>query len=401
MDIERKLASIRLVSAIDPIPGADNIVCLTIDGWKLVSQKDNFKVGDWAVYFEIDSFLPEREQFEFLRDRCFKSTKNLGDGFRLRTIKLRGQVSQGLALPLADFFSQNSNGAWFYMKDVQLDDPCATADQVAEYLSLGDDVTGFLGVQKYEKPIPQHLQGRVRGNFPSFIRKTDQERVQNCLHGVKKWIQGDYQSGELTAEQIAARQVFESTLKLDGSSMTVYYHEGVVGVCSRNLDLKREEGNTFWATAIAAGLPGMLAHIGRNIALQGEVMGPGIQGNRENLDKHQFFLFDVFDIDEQRYLTPSERRSDLDIALLMNNPLALEGHNMQHVPQLPPLILSDIVTVDKLIADADATPSIKHAVAEGIVYKSAFPGGPTFKVISNKFLLDEAKQEDKAEKQAA
>src|SRR5438309_10635527 len=101
---ERKLATIRRISKIEPIEGADRIVKATIDGWELVTQKDNYRVGDLCVYFEIDSFLPVRPEFEFLRKGCFKSTKNLGDGFRIKTIKLRGQVSQGLSLPLGDFF---------------------------------------------------------------------------------------------------------------------------------------------------------------------------------------------------------------------------------------------------------------------------------------------------------
>ena len=96
----RKLASIRRVVEIKPIEGADAIEAIRVDGWWCVTKKGEFKVNDLCTYFEVDSFLPVRPEFEFLRKACFKSTKHLGDGFRLKTIKLRGQVSQGLALPI-------------------------------------------------------------------------------------------------------------------------------------------------------------------------------------------------------------------------------------------------------------------------------------------------------------
>lgn len=103
MEVTRKLASIRSIVNIEPIDGADNIVCATVDGWKLVTQKsNNFQIGDLVIYFEIDSFLPVTEKFEFLRKSSYRK---MGDeeGFRIKTIKLRGQVSQGLILPLTEF----------------------------------------------------------------------------------------------------------------------------------------------------------------------------------------------------------------------------------------------------------------------------------------------------------
>jgi len=98
----RKLASIRRVADISPIDGADNIELLKIDGWNVVANKGIHKENDLVVFFEIDSFLPVRPEFEFLRKSCFRSTKNLGDGFRLKTVKLRGTISQGLVLKVED-----------------------------------------------------------------------------------------------------------------------------------------------------------------------------------------------------------------------------------------------------------------------------------------------------------
>lgn len=378
MSDDRALATIRRISAIDPIPNADAIVCLTIDGWKLVSQIGNFNVGDLCVYFEIDSFLPVREEFEFLRDRCYKSTKNLGDGFRLRTIKLRGQISQGLALPIKDI-------------------------PEAKDQPEGTDLTEILKVQKYEKPIPAesraHLGGKVRGNFPSFLQKTDQERVQNCLQGVKNWVFGSPPRDippevlekipeERRAIALAGfvvpedekenRDRFEVTIKFDGTSMTVYHYNCQYGVCSRNLDLTRDDKNVMWQVALEAGLVDKLVKCGQNIALQGELMGPGIQDNREKLEERIFFLFDIYDIDRHTYFTPLER-----LEWCLNNKYT------PHIPILSDFTLEPETTVEHLLTLADNTPSLKHAIAEGIVFKSYRSGGPSFKVISNKFLLTE------------
>lgn len=394
MDTERRLATIRTISDISPIPGADMIVKLTIDGWDLVSQKGSFKVGDRAVYFEIDSFLPVTPEFEFLRPRCFKSTVHVGDGFRLKTIKLRGQVSQGLALPLSDF-------------------PTIPSDA-----KEGDDVTDLLGVKKWE-PAPEGNGSRfgpsgARGNFPDFLRKSDQERIQNCFGSLSKAImfreevsfhaeepliensekQFSVQTAdgwliktmiERSEEERKSAGKYEVTLKLDGSSMTVYHNQGQIGVCSRNLDLKRIAGNVFWDTAIESRIIAALALMGRNVATQGELMGPGIQGNREGLNRHVYYVYNVFDIDAQRYLTPVERQnffedlSNLDII----NPAAVTG-----VPWIEDVYFDQFESVSDFLEYADR-PSIVHKVAEGVVFKPFDANGRSFKVISNKFLLAE------------
>lgn len=415
MEGERKLATIRRIAAIDPIEGADRIVRATVDGWQLVTAKDNgFKVGDLVVYFEIDAFLPVRPEFEFLREKCFKSTKNLGDGFRLKTIKLRGQVSQGLILPLDDLFPKMG------------DDYVITNMGGTFVLHEGDDVTEFLGVQKWEKPIPAQLAGTVKGNFPSFIPKTDQERVQNCLGKIKNWIYWNWETeyveklppGVSVGENgtahdpggfscpeifyipqekgwlkktrilnsndvIGARCVFEATVKLDGSSMTIYHKDGQIGVCSRNLELKRDMENVFWKAAINSRLLEFLVYSGRNWAIQGELMGPGVQGNREQLTQHRFFVFDIYDIDAQEYMTPNVRNS------AAHEMQQYTDHDWEHVPVVDDIALSEDATVEELLKLADAQKSLNHEVAEGIVFKSFVPGGPSFKVISNKFLLQE------------
>lgn len=342
----RKLASIRRIASIDSIEDADRIVCVTVDGWKVVTQKsNNFQPGDLVVYFEIDSFLPVCETFEFLRPSSFKSTKHLGDGFRIKTIKLRGVCSQGLILPLESVLGE---------KNVIRED--------------GTDLTNYLGVKKWEKPLDPRLAGVARGNFPSFIRKTDQERVQN-LFGRLKYKQ----------DQI---ERWETSIKLDGSSMTTYLagmdtEEKRFGVCSRNLDLEETSDNTFWQVVRKLDLEDKLMRCGRNLALQGELMGPGVQGNREELKEHDFYLFDIWDIDEQRYLSPTER-------MLVSEKFFKD---VSHVPLLGIQSLANFKSVDDFLEFADR-PSINHKIAEGVVFKR-FDGADSFKVINQKFLLAE------------
>lgn len=399
---ERKLASIRRISSIDPIPGADRIVCLTIDGWKLVSQAGEFKEGDYCAFFEIDSFLPVRPEFEFLRSRCFKSTVNLGDGFRLRTIKLRGQISQGLAMPLSAIFNEE-NGKYYFGS--------LLGNKKLEFIpEEGINLTEFLGVKKWEVPESFGSSGSRFGpmhglGWPSFLQKTDQERAQNCLGGVKRWVFGTPPREPTTDEkanlpeeylekirlgslipqdEIGNRDMFEVTTKLDGSSMTIYHNRGEFGVCSRNLKIERNHDNVFWKTALNTLLLTHLIQTGDNIAFQGELMGAGVQGNREQLTDHHFFIFDIFDIDKHQYFTPAQRQ---DYIYNIQN-IAYEYAN--EVPRpLECFKLTWNTKIEDLLEMADSVRSIKHDIAEGLVFKSCIEGGPSFKVISNKFLLSE------------
>jgi len=186
--MERKLATVRIITDIRPIEGADKIELASVGGWNVVVAKDvGHKVNDMVIYCEIDSFLPIREEFEFLRKSSYKK---MGDqeGFRLKTIKLRGQVSQGLILPIHVL-------------------------PLGEMVHEGQDVTEMLGIVKYEPPIPAELAGKVKGQFPSFLQKTDEERVQNLVNEYEKY-------------KLTSSHQFYVTEKLDGSSSTFYIIKG-------------------------------------------------------------------------------------------------------------------------------------------------------------------------------
>ena len=338
--MERKLASIRRISDIQPIEGADMIELAIVDGWKVVVAKEvGHKINDLVVYCEIDSFLPIKEEFEFLRTSSFKKMGGQ-EGFRLKTIRLRGQVSQGLILPIVVLNPPNTN---IYVTPFE-----------------GLDVTEMLDIVKYEPPIPAELAGKVKGMFPSFIRKTDEERIQN-----------------LAAEYDEMKKhTYYVTEKLDGSSATFYFNNGEFSVCSRNLELLETEGNTFWKVARELDLENKLREYDINLSVQGELIGEGIQGNPYKIKGQTVRFFNLFDIDLQEYHSLNVFQQTMEVLGLETVPV-LDTHF--HLPE----------TIDELLKMADSKSVLNSNFdREGIVIGS-LDRKISFKVISNKFLLNE------------
>lgn len=351
-NIMRQLATIRKIDNILPIDGADQVVIAVVDGWTVVVKKDEFKIGDLCLYFEIDSYLPVIPAYDFIKERCYKKM-GTETGLRIKTIRLRQQLSQGLLLPL----THDLGPAW---------------SEALPNLKQGDDVTELLGVRKYELPIPAELAGQVRGNFPSFIPKTDQPRCQNMLR-------------DIFVDNVDSE--YEVTIKLDGTSFTGYHNDSQLGVCSRNWDLQingSNKGKTLIKTFINSGLSGALQKIGRNIAVQAELMGPGILRNREGFNSPKLFIFDVYDIDAHQYLTPPERYKFVELILSHS----VDKDVIHHAPILHQSVrLKDlnINNITELLAYAEG-PSYVHKSREGLVYKR-IDGQFSFKTISNAFLL--------------
>lgn len=338
---DRKMARIVRVNAINPIEGADAIEVANIGGWKVVVKKDEFQVNSLAVYCEIDSWISHSLAPFLTKEGQLPKVYNEVEGQRLRTIKLRGQISQGLLLPVSVL---QIDGKW--VEGVVIDE--------------GTDVTEILGVQKWEPPA-EFRAANAKGNFPHFIPKTDQERIQNLSRSLEKW------NTEGHAWQV--------TEKVDGSSMTVFYKDGEVGVCSRNLELKDDGTSTFWETAKSEGLVEKLIAVGKNIALQGELIGGQIQGNAYKMDKFQFHLYDIFDIDSQEYLTPKDVEG---IAWKLN---------VRHVPVLGRFVTRN-ASMEDLLAHAEGKSMIGvKPQREGLVFKSLQEPGTSFKVVSNRWLL--------------
>jgi RNA ligase (TIGR02306 family) len=340
--IMRKMAKLCEIDAILPIEGADAIEVAVVGGWKVVVKKNEFRTGMRAVYCEIDSWIPTKLA-PFLskgkEPREFEGIK----GERLKTIKLRGQLSQGLLL--------NLDHAIPWTNSYHLD----------------DDVSEVLGIVKWEKPMNAQLAGVCKGNFPSLIPKTDQERCQN----LKKEI----------ASCIEAGMKFEVTEKLEGSSMTVYQLKGEFGVCSRNMDLKETEGNSFWAAARKDGIETQMRIVDEfwDFAIQGELVGPGIQGNIYGLTQPEFYVFDVYNIQAGEYLKPEARRALVERMGLKHVPVIAYTANLQDT--------LGITDIDGILAFAEGKSQLnKNTEREGIVFKQV-DGGMTFKAISNKYLL--------------
>jgi RNA ligase (TIGR02306 family) len=335
----RKMASIQEVNGVYPIDGADKICQYGINGWRVVDQVGKYKVGDLVVFCEVDSFIPSTIAPFLTKPGHFPKVYNGVEGEKLRTIRLRKQLSQGLLLPLS-VIPEN---------DWDWDDP------------IGTDVSELLGIQKWEAP-PEFTSADARGNFPSFIIKTDQERVQNCYDDVAKYFETETWSMEE---------------KADGSSHTTYFYNGEFGVCSRNLNLKESEDNTFWKVAIEYGLKDSLTKLNKNIAIQSELCGPGIQNNCYNLTKYMLFTFDIFDIDNQRYLSPKERKVYIELLNLSAAPVLSSDFSLKNFQ------LKDIL----FLAEGKSVLGMIDTFREGLVFKLNSDTRVTFKSISNSYLL--------------
>jgi len=260
----RKLASIQKIDRISVHTNADSLELAYIGGWQVAVKKGEFKMGDLVIYCEVDSILPEKPEFEFLRSKHF----------RIKTIKLRGALSQGIIFPLSIMGAEVAQGI------------------LDAYLSVGEkmintDVTEKLNIKKYEieTPLPQ---SNAKGTFPEFIPKTDEQRVQSAMALI---------------DEIQGLDCY-ITVKEDGTSFTAYHNNGIFGVCSRNLELKLDHDNVYAKIAKQYDLETKLKSIGRNIVVQGELTGSGIQGNPMNLptNEHQLHLFNAYDIDNHVYL---------------------------------------------------------------------------------------------------
>lgn len=348
--MKRKLATIQKIDKLIPIENADNIELAKIKGWQCIVKKGEFKEGDFCVYFEIDSFLSIHPVFEFLRKSSYKKLPDGTEGFRLRTIKLRGVLSQGLALPISilqefDYFKDRM---WGF-----------------SYGDIGMDLTKQLGIKKYEPPIPTQLAGRVKGTFPAFIPKTDEERIQNI-----PWVLERYQN-----------EIFYVTEKIDGTSVTFYFNNNKFGVCSRNLELKEDDKNLYWQIARKYKIEEKLSQLNQNIAIQGEIIGPGIQKNKYKLNEHKLYIFSGYDIDNQKYLDFNELRKIAGLFSLDIVPIIETNFKLPN-------------TIEKLLEYSNFNSVLNPNIPrEGIVIRSIREIKDyklkrlSFKAINNEFLL--------------
>lgn len=338
---ERKLATIRSIAAIEPIEGADAIEVAVVDGWKVVVKKGEFTVNSLAVYIEIDSWVPTALAPFLSKGREPREYEGV-EGERLRTIKLRGQISQGLLLPLS------------VVTEVRV------AVWVAPDEFEGSDVSDILGIIKWERPMNAQLAGMARGNFPTLVPKTDQPRIQNLTREFAEYQQ----------------DTWSITEKLDGSSCTFYLDgEDVFHVCSRNLDLKEDEANSFWKVARKFNIEDIMRrNFLKGMAIQGEMIGEGIQGNqyKTQLD---FYVYDMYNTHTGQYLLPVQLKA------------ACEKLGLKHVPILDENASIKEHTIQSLLQYAEGKSLINGSNREGVVFRSNTQHDLSWKVISNSWLL--------------
>lgn len=392
--MEYVLVEPKEVLEIEAIEGADMIEVARVGGWRCVVKKGQFKMGDTALYFALDCVVPtEDERFAFLPGKEYARDNKVEEvvipvkendwnpklktlGHRIKTKKLRGVVSQGLLFPMSEFPDWQE-----------------------------------LDLFRYEPKLKFDGAGRPAGNFPSCVPKTDQERIQNIFQG-RAWGYGyvkDCPEGTRTPPQ--AFGDYEVTLKLDGMSGTFLINPDTdeFMMCSRNLWVKDWEDKSDHQKSQGSVFPQVAQHYGLeeklrkwleetrldypdykgHLALQGELMGPGIQGNRENFNRFYYFIYDIYLIGEGRYASPSERVGLITALNLTHGSIA----HLDHVPHITSMgdigyTISPETTIDQLLAVADRA-SINHPIAEGVVFKKHSKQRFSFKVINNKFLLKE------------
>lgn len=335
----RKLASIQIIDKLTPIEDADLIEVASVLGWNVVVKKGDFKPGDLCVFFEIDSVLPDVGEFRFLEKK------------RLRTKKLRGVMSQGLAVKISDLT---------YYKEKSNDDLIS--------MPVGTDVSELLNVHKYEN-IEFSIRGNIFGPFPFFVPTTDEVRIQS-------------EPGLL--KEIENQEVYIST-KYDGTSFTSYYFDNRVGVCSRSVEYKNDEsndGNLYVQIFRKYDLENKLKSLGNHLAIQGEICGPKVQKNRLSLPDLNLFVFDIYDIDQKKYMDLNDmihicKDFELNTVFIENVAIFDSSWNIPTLLKMSNGVYPDTITQ-----------------REGIVirpikttFSKILQGRLSFKVINNNYLL--------------
>jgi RNA ligase (TIGR02306 family) len=337
--MKRKLASAVRVTAVTAIANADRIELARVAGWQCVVKKGEVRPGELAVYFEIDAVPADSERFSWLwQPKQATAPMPRPASFRIRTMTLRGCLSQGLLVPLTTLGLTDVNE--------------------------GDDLTERLGVTKYEPPPPSGM-GEWRGPFPGIVPKTDEQRVQSAP-GVLDELRG---------------KPFVATVKMDGTSATFVRVDGELHVCGRNHSILEGE-NLYWFVAKKRRLADVLSRH-PHLAIQGEVVGPGIQKNPVGLKEKDLFVFNVYDVREGRHLGDAELRAFCSDNGLDCVPIAMEGESFDE-------------TLESLLSAAEGRYPGTDNQREGIVIRprdamrsEVLAGRLSFKAISNAYLLDE------------
>lgn len=340
---ERKLASIQEIHHIQAIYTLDgeeakNIELAHVLGWSLIVKKHEFQEHDLCVFFEVDSILPEEEWSEFLRKNKFRIKT-----MKLNNMRTNGQpvISQGLALPTH------------------------IIEGVDPYdLTIGTDVTEILGVTKYEVIEEWIRQGIKKGNFHPFIPKTDEKRVQSYPEALEQMYGLPYYI----------------TQKLDGTSCTVVQDHNGIHVYSRNMEVG--EDSNYYQTALDCGIIDIVEHHPYR-AIQGEIVGPNIQGNKLKLSKNMFCAFNIFDLNQGLYEDFKKFFRDCEAWNITTVPILESGSFFSYtLEELEEMAKGFYLGTDNPQEGIVVRPQVEK-------YSSVLGGRLSFKVLNVDFLLKE------------
>jgi len=362
----RKLAHIERIVSLEPITGADRIEKATVLGWECVVKKGDFKVGDLCIYIEVDSIVPDTPYFEFMKERKF----------RVRTIKLRKQISQGLVLPvdilethIQDF---NEGDDITEILQIKKHDPQAEAEakEVKKRTEKYPSYIRWLLQYSFFRRMFYRFGVKTK-NFPVWLKKTDEERIQNIPNVFKQW------NGQLC--------YYSEKLEGQNSNYAIYKPKkfidrlfaGEFYVCSREVHKVTESNNNWWQVARKYDIENKLRKYGDNIAIQGEIVGPGIQGNIYDFDELKYFVYNVWDIDKQRYFNFHEK---MDFCNLFG---------FETVPILGEFIMTEDMTVKSMLDKAHGKTVISEnsCLREGIVIRQIKDDSKSFKAVDPIYLL--------------
>lgn len=362
----RQLATIQKITDIRAIEGADKIEVCQVLGWECVTKKGEHKVGDLVVYVEIDSILPERAEFEFLRERKF----------RIKTIKLKKQVSQGIVfgtsiLPAGTSILEGTDVT--DLLGIKKHDPQATDEQKLQTSASKSKVIKYLMGYAIFRWVYFKLNTVDKG-WPSWIQKTDEERIQVCALKLVDNLD----------------RLWYVTEKLDGQSGTFFYHKtrkwGVpswqFGVCSRNIWLKKANASNYWKIAQKLGLENKFKKLKQEIVVQGEILNTNVQGNKYKVTEPDFYVFNVV-VDGKR-CTLIEMLNFCDLAGLKVVPIMASGFIPATLCAESKEVKDVVQAMVKLSAGISKLAPVQR---EGIVCRLVDDTRVSFKAINPEFLL--------------
>jgi len=379
--MREKLAHIEKISSIESIKGADKVELAKVLGWQIIIKKGEFKVNDNIVYVEIDSVLPKSPWCEFLKKYNFK----------IKTIKLLSQIveggvlSQGIIFPLSILPPKNYKIGEDVTKILNIKHIDELNEQDIDPIKKKSKIHKYFMQFKLYRKIYFKFYKKKNPNFPSFLRKTDEDRLQ----------------GNLKYLELIENKGIYITEKIDGKSLTHYCKGNELRICSRNRTIY-DKTEDFWNADkkynILIKLKNFCKKNNINLAIQGELIGPKIQGNKYNLKDYDYYVFDIYDIDKQQYLNYNDLEyilNELELKMvpvlyigtfyennkinLMRDKFGNETHQIENT-------LNDFLKLSE--GKSNLNPNIER---EGIVVRNIYDERVSFKVINNNFLLENDK----------